>query len=136
MISTQIPEQEKALQQGQAYVARGLDTGTSKRALAKELEAHGWPKHMAAQLVAEVASARRALEGGRNVGAIFDAAEGVAAIGSRDFAIGAAAIAVGGLVTLGTYLTAAPGETFVIWYGMMLYGGFRVVRGVTRVIGR
>ncbi|MBI4233064.1 MAG: hypothetical protein HY686_01330 [Chloroflexi bacterium] len=38
----------------------------------------------------------------------------------------------GGAVTLATYAAAAPGETYFIFYGAMLYGAFRLLKGMAK----
>ena len=39
-------------------------------------------------------------------------------------------LAVGGLITLSTYLSAAPGESYIVTTGLLLIGGFNLARGL------
>lgn len=52
-----------------------------------------------------------------------------------DFLIGFVALGIGGAITLGTYTSAGPGETYWIVWGPMIYGGYRVLRGIVRLMG-
>ena len=52
-----------------------------------------------------------------------------------DFLIGVPCILIGAAISYGTYTSAGPGETYVIWWGIIAYGSFRVLRGIVRGIG-
>ncbi len=39
-------------------------------------------------------------------------------------------LAVGGLITLSTYLSAAPGDNYLVTSGLLVVGGINLVRGV------
>lgn len=53
-----------------------------------------------------------------------------------DFLIGIPCVLIGAGTTIGTYLSATPGETYVIWWGIIVYGGFRIIRGIARMGSR
>jgi hypothetical protein len=53
----------------------------------------------------------------------------------RDFVIGAIAITIGGGITAATYASADPGGTYLVFWGPVLYGGYRVVVGLVKWLG-
>ncbi len=50
--------------------------------------------------------------------------------GRNDIIWGIVILAVAGGITLGTYIAAAPGSTYLIAFGPMIWGGFKVFRGL------
>lgn len=53
-----------------------------------------------------------------------------------DFLIGIPCVLIGAGTTIGTYLSAAPGESYVIWWGIIIYGGFRLISGIVKMASR
>lgn len=51
-----------------------------------------------------------------------------------DFLIGLPCILIGAAISYGTYASAGLGETYVVWWGIIAYGGFRVLRGIVRLV--
>ena len=54
---------------------------------------------------------------------------------ANDFLWGFIWLAGGGIVTAVTYSIAAPGGTYFVFYGAMIYGGYRILKGVVKGSG-
>lgn len=50
--------------------------------------------------------------------------------GKRNMMIGGIVCLIGVAVTLGTYSSAAPGGSYLIAWGAILYGGIQFIRGL------
>ncbi len=51
--------------------------------------------------------------------------------GSGEFRAGAVVCALGVAVTAGTYFASAPGGSYVVAWGAILFGGLRMLRGIS-----
>ena len=49
-----------------------------------------------------------------------------------DFIWGGLVAIIGGTITVVTYLGASAGESYVVAWGALLYGGFRLIRGLSK----
>jgi hypothetical protein len=52
-----------------------------------------------------------------------------------DLVFGGILVAIGGIVTAATYATADPGGTYILFWGPIVYGGYRLVVGVFKWLG-
>lgn len=52
--------------------------------------------------------------------------------GGWDFIIGIGVLVIAGGISYGTYASAEAGGTYWIWWGPMVYGGYRIIRGFVR----
>lgn len=48
----------------------------------------------------------------------------------RDIRKGLIWVVIGGFLTIGTYTVAAPGERFVVFWGLIVFGGWKLIRGL------
>ena len=55
--------------------------------------------------------------------------------GEWDFIIGIGVLAIAAGISYGTYAAAEGGGTYWIWWGPMVYAGYRIVRGIVRAFG-
>ena len=55
-------------------------------------------------------------------------------VGVGDMVIGGLICAVGVVVTLVTYNQAAPGGTYIVAWGAIIFGGIRFLRGLARFL--
>jgi hypothetical protein len=121
---------EAQTEQVMAWVDDELRQGKAKKAIVQELVRNGWPEDNARQVVREVVAGKKAAgSAGGLLGLLVIAGESPAG----DFAVGAVALAIGVLATAGTYAAAAPGEAYIIWFGPVVFGLFRVLRGASRL---
>ena len=49
---------------------------------------------------------------------------------NKDLVWGIGLLAIGGIVTLATYTSAQGGGTHFVMWGLMAYGGFRLIKGL------
>lgn len=121
---------EVQTEQVMAWVDDELRQGKGKKAIVQELVRNGWPEDNARQVVREVVAGKKAAgSAGGLLGLLVIAGESPAG----DFAVGAAALSIGVLATAGSYAAAAPGEVYIIWFGPVVFGLFRVLRGASRL---
>ena len=130
--------EERLEEQAFASVVADLEQGAKQPEIVARLVASGWSPSHAARFVSGVAAARTmgAASGGDAAAyapAAVEEAEGDPAL--RDFAIGGLFLAIGVGVTVWTYSLAAQsrgGGTYVVAYGPIVYGAFRLFRGFVR----
>lgn len=117
-------EDEAAMRSLAKAVADARAQGTSKQEIVEGLVGGGWPEESARGFVDQV---DQAVSQHGGVVARPDV--------TWDFVIGVGALAIGGAITWGTYTSAGPGETYWIMFGPMIYGGYRILRGIVRLVG-
>jgi hypothetical protein len=109
-----------------AFVAVQLNQGIEMKAIVDQLEAEGMPRNQAIDLVVgfnEKQKAELADPG------LANRAE-LAVKGRNRMLIGLAALVGGGLITIASYTAAAPGGTYFLFYGPMIYGAIATVSGL------
>ena len=110
------------------YIAERLSRGRTINQIVEDLITLGVEPVSAAYLVREVNNALV-----REVNNARKANQRASALGSFGCAITAAA--VGGVVTLVTYLIAEPGGTYIITTGLFVVAGISAVVGLTKLFG-
>ncbi len=98
-----------------SFVAEQLESGTSKESLVDRLARGGVQYHEAVSFVDEIDRIRRTQR--RN--------------GAHNSIIwGIVILAVAGAITVGSYIAAAPGGTYLITWGAMIWGGIKILTGL------
>lgn len=94
-------------------VDHDLSRGRQAFEVQAELEQAGFDSNTAARLLADVKARTQ-----------------------RDLFVGLGSLVLGSVVTAVTFAAAGPGQTYVIWFGPMLYGVFRLSQAALREFKR
>ena len=106
------------------FIEGAFRSGLTKEQIVTAMEESGYDRRNAASWVSSVSFQME----GQDKGEYRE-------FPTPDFLIGLPCILIGAAISYGTYASAGPGETYVIWWGIIAYGGFRVLRGIGRAIG-
>jgi len=107
-------------------VAKALNEGSTPSEVIRELVGNGYSEQAASRFVAQVDLARLGL---RRV-APQDARGG----GVKNMVIGGVIAGIGTAVTVGTYNSAGPGETYYVAWGAMAFGGIQFFAGLLTLL--
>ena len=115
--------------------AMAVDPGTAKVALQRRAEAYRrlGKEQLAVADMSRLESLARAEAESPALRAFREQEHEEEAEGRGDLIVGGLFLVGGIVVTVVTYAGAGPGETYVVAWGAILFGGFQFIRGLTKL---
>jgi hypothetical protein len=120
-------QQQEAIQQVYGYVTNALRQGQPPETIVENLSSRGIPYDTAIAIVNKVQSS-----GVSQSTAVPRASNRMG--GLKNLGIGVVLLVLGFIVTLGTYMMADPGGTFMVTTGLFVIGGINMLIGLFRFI--
>jgi hypothetical protein len=120
-------QQQKAIQQVYDYVGKALRQGQQPEVIVDNLSNRGIPYETAIAIVNKVQ------DSGVSQSTVVPRASNRMG-GIKNLGIGIALLILGVIVTIGTYMMADPGGTFMVTTGLFVVGGINMLIGLFRFI--